>query len=105
MKKNLGLDMTVDWESNTIKKVTARCEGILVILTNIEGQADALYSAANNIQYYTCYTYGTMVQIETNTGVATIPIESVKESDKILVASESGVRFEPVIAVDLHKVE
>ena len=46
-----------------------------------------------------------MVQIETNTGVVTIPIESVKESDKILVASESGVRFEPVIAVDLHKVE
>ena len=50
MKKNLGLDMTVDWESNTIKKVTARCKGILVILTNIEGQADALYSAANNIK-------------------------------------------------------
>ena len=45
------------------------------------------------------------MQVETNSGSKTIPIQKVKESDKVLVADASGVRFEPVIIVDLHKVD
>ena len=45
------------------------------------------------------------MHIESSTGLETIPIESLKESDKVLVADASGVRFEPVIVVDLHKVD
>ena len=45
------------------------------------------------------------MQIESSTGSETVRIESLKESDKVLVADASGTRFEPVIVVDLHKVD
>ena len=45
------------------------------------------------------------MEIESSTGSESIPIESLKESDKVLVADASGTRFEPVIVVDLHEVD
>ena len=46
------------------------------------------------------------MHIESSTGRETISIEKLKESDKVLVVDASGaVHYEPVIVLDLHKVD